>query len=56
VIGTDLADVDADATAAMVLGDDGPSWLASLDGVEALCITNDHRVLTTEGFDRYRRR
>ena len=54
VVGADLADADAAATAAMVLGDDGPSWLASLPDVEALCITNDRRVVTTDGFDRHR--
>jgi thiamine biosynthesis lipoprotein len=54
VVGADLADADADATAAMVLGEDGPAWLASLPDVEALCITTDQRVVTTEGFARYR--
>ena len=54
VIGADLADVDADATAAMVLGADGPAWLATLPGVEAMCIIDDQRVVTTADFGRYR--
>jgi thiamine biosynthesis lipoprotein len=54
VIGSDLADADADATAAMVLGHDGPAWLATRPCVEALCITNDGRAVTTAGFARYR--
>ena len=54
VVAEELALADGYATAAMAMGDTGMEWLASLDGIEALAITDDHTVVTTEGFARYR--
>ena len=55
VVGADLAIADAYATAAVVLGpDDGMRWLATRVGYEGMGITDDHDVLLTPGFDRYR--
>src|SRR4051812_7952949 len=54
VVGPDLALADAYATAAFAMGADGPAWTATLDGYDAMCITSDHRVLTTPGFARHR--
>jgi FAD:protein FMN transferase len=54
IVGPDLATADAYATAAFAMGADGPAWTATLSGYEALCITADHRVLTTPGLDRHR--
>jgi len=55
VVGPDLAIADAYATAAVVLGPGaGMRWLATRVGYEAMGITDDHNVLLTPGFDRYR--
>jgi FAD:protein FMN transferase len=54
IVGADLAKADAYATAAFAMGEDGPEWTATLTGYDALCITSDHRVLTTPGFARHR--
>ena len=54
VIGEDLGTADAYATAAFAMGEDGPAWLASLRGYDAMCITSDHRVLSTPAFARHR--
>jgi FAD:protein FMN transferase len=54
IVGPDLATADAYATAAFAMGADGPAWTAGLDGYDAMCITADHRVLTTPGFARHR--
>jgi thiamine biosynthesis lipoprotein len=54
IIGPDLGTADAYATAAFAMGVDGPGWTAGLTGYDALCITSDHRVLSTPGFDRHR--
>jgi thiamine biosynthesis lipoprotein len=54
VVGPDLGTADAYATAAFAMGADGPAWTATLDGYDALCITSDHRVVQTPGFDRHR--
>jgi len=54
VVGPDLATADAYATAAFAMGADGPEWLATLDGYDAMCITDDHRVLSTPRFARHR--
>jgi len=54
VVGHDLAIADGYATAAVVLGDSGMDWLATLPDVEAFGITDARSVVTTEGFDRYR--
>jgi FAD:protein FMN transferase len=55
VIAEDLALADGYATAAVVLGDEGMPWLASLANAEAMAITDAHQVILTEGFARYRR-
>ena len=54
VVGPDLATADAYATTAFAMGADGPAWTASLAGYDAMCITSDHRVLSTPGFARHR--
>jgi FAD:protein FMN transferase len=54
IVGPDLALADAYATAAFAMGADGPAWTATLEGYDALCITDDQRVLTTPGFARHR--
>ncbi len=55
VIAEDLALADGYATAAIVLGDEGMSWLAGMRGVEAMGITDSGVALFTDGFDHYRR-
>jgi thiamine biosynthesis lipoprotein len=50
VVGPELGTADAYATAAFAMGADGPGWTASLDGYDAMTITADGRVLTTQGF------
>jgi thiamine biosynthesis lipoprotein len=54
IVGPDPALADAYATAAFAMGADGPAWAAGLEGYDAMCITADRRVLTTENFDRHR--
>ena len=54
IVGEDLADADAFATAAFAMGEEGPAWAASLPGFETLCITSSHEVLTSPGLDRFR--
>src|SRR4051794_11818807 len=54
VVGPDLAMADAYATAAFAMGSEGPAWTATLAGYDAMCITSDHRVLSTPGFARHR--
>ncbi len=54
VVGPDLAAADAYATAAFAMGADGPAWTTTLAGYDAMCITSDHRVLSTPGFARHR--
>ena len=56
VVGQDLGTADAYATAAFAMGEAGPSWTATLDGYDAMCITAEHRVLSTPGFARHRAR
>jgi FAD:protein FMN transferase len=56
VVGPDLAVADAYATAAFAMGARGPAWTATLGGYDAMCITRDHRVLSTPGFERHRAR
>jgi FAD:protein FMN transferase len=53
VIGPDLAAADAYATAAFAMGAGGPAWTATLTGYDAMCITDDHRVVSTAGFARH---
>jgi thiamine biosynthesis lipoprotein len=54
IVGPDLALADAYATAAFAMGADGPAWTTTLAGYDAMCITSDHRVLSTPGFARHR--
>ena len=54
VVGPDLGTADAYATAAFAMGAGGPAWTATLDGYDAMCVTDDRRVLSTPGFDRHR--
>jgi thiamine biosynthesis lipoprotein len=54
VVGPDLAKADAYATAAFAMGAGGPEWAAGLDGYDAMCVTDDRRVLTTPGWARHR--
>ena len=54
VVGPDLATADAYATAAFAMGTDGPAWTTSLTDYEAMCITIEHRVVSTPGFARHR--
>ena len=53
VVGPRLGFVDAYATAAFVMGLDGLGWVARHADHEALAITNDDRVVWTDGFARY---
>ena len=54
VVGPALAFTDAYATALFVMGLDGLRWLASHPDYEALAITDDDRVVWTQGMERYR--
>jgi len=56
IVGPDPALADAYATAAFAMGADGPAWTATLDGYDAMCVTDAGRVLATPGFDRHRAR
>jgi thiamine biosynthesis lipoprotein len=51
LIGSDLVSTDAYATAAFAMGRDGPAWTASLHNHEAMTILDDHRVVSTPGFN-----
>jgi len=53
VVGPDLTMADAYATAAFALGAEGMAWLAEHPGLEAMAITDERRVVSTPGFDRY---
>lgn len=53
VVGPRLGFVDAYATAAFVMGLSGLGWVASHADHEALAITDDDRVVWTDGFGRY---
>jgi thiamine biosynthesis lipoprotein len=54
IVGPDLATADAYATAAFAMGADGPEWTRGLRGYEAMSITADDRLLSTQGFPRAR--
>ena len=54
VVGDDLGLADGYATAALVMGLEGIGWLAEVEGVEALAITDDREVVATDGFGRHR--
>ena len=51
VIASELALADGYATAAIALGREGMSWLATLPDIVALGITDARRVLKTSGFN-----
>jgi FAD:protein FMN transferase len=55
VTGPDLATADAFATAAFAMGERGPAWTARLRGCEAMTVLGAGEVLTTRGWERYRR-
>ncbi len=50
VCGPGLGLADAFATAAFVLGTEGPAWVSGLDGYECWTVLHDGRVLATAGF------
>jgi thiamine biosynthesis lipoprotein len=52
VVGPDLATADAYATAAFAMGAAGPDWTRGLGPYEAMTITDDGRVLSTQSFPR----
>jgi len=54
VVAPDLATADAYSTAILALGRDGLDWLRSHPDVNAMAITNDCQVFTTNGFDTLR--
>jgi thiamine biosynthesis lipoprotein len=51
VIGPSLAYADAYSTAAFVMGAAGASWVATIDGYDALAITHERRTTWTPGVD-----
>jgi thiamine biosynthesis lipoprotein len=53
VVGPDLALADGYATAALVLGDEGPVWLDQHPHIASMTITNDKTVIASS-FDAYR--
>jgi thiamine biosynthesis lipoprotein len=55
VITDSLALADGYATAAVVLGTEGMTWLTGVTGAEGMGITDARTVVTTPGFGRYRR-
>ena len=55
VVGRSLTWVDAYATAVFVMGFDGLTWLTGLPDYEAMAITHDETVVSTPGFDTWRR-
>lgn len=54
VIAAELAIADAHATAALALGQDGIDWLRDRGDVDAMAITDEGRLFTTPGFERFR--
>ena len=50
VMGPELGQADAYATAAFAMGEQGPDWTASLHDHEAMTILDGDRVLSTPGF------
>lgn len=56
VLAQDLAHADGCATAAIALGREGMTWLAGLDHLDAMGITDSGDVVLTEGFEQHRRR
>ena len=53
MVGPRLGFVDAYATAAFVMGLAGLRWVVTHPGHEALAITDDGRLVWTEGLARY---
>jgi thiamine biosynthesis lipoprotein len=53
VVGPSLTWADAYATTAFIMGVAGLAWVARHDGYAGYAITDDDRVLWTDGFDRY---
>jgi thiamine biosynthesis lipoprotein len=49
VVGPDLGDADAYATAAVAMGRPGLDWLARLDGYESAAVTDDGRAFRSPG-------
>jgi len=56
VVGPSLTWVDAYATVLFVMGLEGLAWLARHPEYDAMAITRDDTVITTPGFDAWRRR
>jgi len=54
VVAPDLATADAVATAALAMGDAGPTWAAGRPGCEVAAIGHDDRLWTTAGLERMR--
>ncbi|MFF3454957.1 FAD:protein FMN transferase [Streptomyces sp. NPDC002730] len=50
LVGRNLTEVDAMATAAFAMGDEAREWIRTLDGIEAFACTADARVWWTPGF------
>jgi thiamine biosynthesis lipoprotein len=50
VLGADLGLADAYSTAAFALGEEGPAWLARIDGYESYTVFETGRVVATAGF------
>jgi thiamine biosynthesis lipoprotein len=55
LVGPDLTYADAYATAVFVMGIEGLTWLATQPGYDALVITRDGGMLSTPGFEHYRK-
>lgn len=50
VVGPDMVDADAYATAALAMGRDAPGWLSSLDGYESQVVSAEGRGWSTPGY------
>lgn len=50
LVGPSLSNADAYATAAVAMGHPAPGWAASLDGYQALLVTDGGIVHTTSGW------
>ena len=50
VVGADLGDADAYATAALAMGRAGIDWLATLPDYESAVVTDDAEFFTSPGF------
>lgn len=55
VIGADMPTADAYATAAFAMGPAAAEWCRTRTGYEFLIITEDERMLSTRGLERFRR-